>query len=134
MDQILGEAGIASRTVPIAWNDFDFNGYTELAKYILDSYPDVDGLMAADLPTIAFIKAAKDLHRNIPDDFAVVAYDGTYVIDTCLVDVTRICQPYVEIASKAVEVLMKKIYDEQDDLENGEAILPVKFHQGITTA
>ena len=34
--QLLGEAGIRSRRVPIQWNDFDFDGYFEMAKYILE--------------------------------------------------------------------------------------------------
>lgn len=58
LDRVLAENGIKSRRVPIQWNDFDFHGYFEMAKCILEEYPDVDGVFAADMPAIAFLKAA----------------------------------------------------------------------------
>lgn len=64
LDEILAKHGIRSRKVPIQWNDFDFDGYFELAKCILEEYPEIDGLMAADLPATAFLKAAIALGKK----------------------------------------------------------------------
>ena len=134
LDKKLNEAGIRSRRVEICWNDFDFEGYFELAKCILEEYPDVDGIMAADLPATAFLKAALAIGKKLPEELAIVAYDGTFVTKTCTTQMTTICQPYEEIAEKAVEYLIKMIHQEVPEEELvGEIILPVKFEKGITT-
>ncbi|MGO4944902.1 LacI family DNA-binding transcriptional regulator [Blautia sp. HCP3S3_H10_1] len=134
LDQKLKEAGIRSRRVEICWNDFDFSGYFELAKCILEEYPDVDGVMAADIPATAFLKAALAIGKKLPEDLAIVAYDGTFVTKTCTTQMTTICQPYEEIAQKAVEYLMKGLHQEMKiEQSPGEIILPVKLEKGITT-
>lgn len=134
LDRKLKEAEIKSRRVEICWNDFDFEGYFELAKCILEEYPDVDGIMAADLPATAFLKAAFAIGRKLPEELAIVAYDGTFVTKTGTTQMTTICQPYKEIAGKAVECLMKIIH-QQVPLEQlpGEIILPVRLEKGTTT-
>lgn len=134
LDIKLKEAGIKSRMVQICWNDFDFEGYFELAKCILEEYPDVDGIMAADLPAIAFLKAAPAIGRSLPEELAIIAYDGTFVTKTCNTQMTTICQPYEEIAQKAVEYLMKMIHQEVEAEQlPEEIILPVRLEKGVTT-
>lgn len=66
LEQLLGKAGIRSRRVPIQWNDFDFDGYFELAKCILEEYPEVDGIFAADMPATAFLKAGIAIGKKFP--------------------------------------------------------------------
>ena len=119
LDRILAENGIKSRRVPIQWNDFDFQGYFEMAKCILEEYPDVDGIFAADMPAIAFLKAALAIGKKIPDDLAIVAYDGTYITNASTTRLTSIHQPYKEIAQEAVRQLMEMIDGpkEEDDAE-----------------
>lgn len=107
LEKALKAAGIESRFIEIKWNEFDFSGYMEIAKTILEKYPQVDGVMAADIQAAAFLKAALKLGRKVPDDFAVVSYDGTYVSDVNLLDLTSIIQSADEIGNKTVEVLLK---------------------------
>lgn len=134
LDQELKQAGIQSRRVEINWNDFDFEGYFQLAKYILEEYPEVDGVMAADLPAIAFLKAAYAIGKRIPDDIAIVAYDGTFVTKAVTVPMTTICQPYEEIAKKAVECLLGMIRKEMEEEKvPDEILIPVKLEKGRTT-
>jgi LacI family sucrose operon transcriptional repressor len=134
-DRIMEEAGVRSRKVPIRWNDFDFPGYRDMAKLILEQYPEIDGIMAADLPAIAFAKAALQLGRKIPDDFKVVAYDGTFLTESSIINLTRIRQPYEDIAKEATDLLFKEI--DQDGpapfKPSPEIILPVKLIKGETT-
>ena len=134
LDEVLGQAGIATRLVPIQWNAFDFDGYFELAKTILDQYPQVDGLMAADLPALAFVKAARALGKIFPEDFSVVAYDGTYVLNTNTVNISRIRQPYELKGKKAVGIIMDQLQGKNIQYPCGEVVLPVEFVQGETTA
>lgn len=134
LDEILGRHGIRSRRVSIQWNDFDFDGYFELAKCILEEYPELDGLMAADLPAMAFLKAAVALGKRVPHDFSIVAYDGTFVTKTCTTKITTVCQPYEKIAHKAVEVLllMMEGKEKAEEIEK-EIVFPVTLVKGDTT-
>lgn len=134
LDQTLTQAGIRSRRVEIKWNDFDFEGYYELAKFILENYPEVDGVMAADLPAIAFLKAALAIGKKIPEEMAIVGYDGTFVTNTLLTPMTIIRQPYEEIAKRSVECLLDMIRKEADRKEIPEELfLEVKLEKGSTT-
>lgn len=134
LDQLLRETGIRSRRVEINWNDFDFEGYFELAKYILENYPDVDGVMAADLPATAFLKAALAIGKKLPDELAIVAYDGTFVTKTGITQFTTICQPYAAIAQKAVQSLLEIINgDGMQERVPAEILLPVRLEKGTTT-
>lgn len=134
LDEILQKEGIKSRRVPVQWNDFDFDGYFELAKCILEEYPDVDGVFAADMPAIAFLKAAISLGKKIPQDLAIVSYDGTYITNASTVKMTTIHQPYKKIAEKAVDQILQMI--EQPDAWGKEeqiSLLPVSLEKGQTT-
>ena len=137
LDEVLGQAGIRSRRVEICWNDFDFDGYFELAKVILEKYPEVDGIMAADLPAVAFLKAALAIGRRIPEDLKIVSYDGTFVTKTCTVELTQIRQPYLEIAKKAANMLFEMINEKmtgsEEEKKYQDVILPVELIKGVTT-
>lgn len=132
LDELLKEVGIYSRRVEIRWNDFDFEGYFELAKCILEEYPQVDGIMAADLPATAFLKAALAIGKKLPKELAIVAYDGTFVTKTGTTKMTTVCQPYVKIAEKAAECLMQMIKEPGLQMES-EYIFPVHLEKGSTT-
>lgn len=109
LEEELKKNGIRSRAVEIKWNDFDFDGYLEMARLILEKNPDIDGIMAADLPAVAFLKAALSLGKKVPDDFCVVAIDGTFIINANILEVTTIIQPIKEIAKKSIEMMTKMI-------------------------
>lgn len=134
LDYTLQKAGIQSRRVPIRWNDFDFDGYFELAKYLLEEYPQIDGIMAADLPATAFIKAATALGIKVPDDLSIIAYDGTYVTKTNSIPITTIQQPFDEIGKAAVDKILSMIHNSSSVSSTGnEIIFPVKLEKGATT-
>lgn len=105
----LNKAGIVSKEMSIAWNTFDYQGYLELAGLILEKYPQIDGVMAADLPASAFLKAAVRLGRKVPEDLAIVAYDGTFVVSTNVMEITTVCQPVDKIGKEAVRQILGQI-------------------------
>lgn len=106
LEENLNKAGIKSRFIEIKWNEFDFDGYFNIAMTILEEYPWIDGIMAADIQAAAFLKAALALGKKVPEEFAVVSYDGTYVADANLAAMTSIIQSTDEIGCKTVEVLL----------------------------
>ena len=97
----------------------------------------VDGIMAADLPAVAFLKAALAIGRRIPEDLKIVSYDGTFVTKTCTVELTQIRQPYLEIAKKAANMLFEMINEKmtgsEEEKKYQDVILPVELIKGVTT-
>ena len=94
----------------------------------------MDGIFAADMPAIAFLKAAISLGKKIPEDLAIISYDGTYITNASLIRMTTIHQPYKEIAQKAVDQVLQMI-EHPDSGEQGEQVLllPVSLEKGETT-
>lgn len=131
LERVLQEHKIACRRVTIPWNDFDFDGYLGLAKTILQESPEIDGLMSADMPCTAFLKAAVQLGKRIPEDFCAVSYDGTYVVNMNLIDITTIKQPVKEIAKQTIAVL-KSLLEGKAPRQNRYA-LKVSLVKGSTT-
>lgn len=131
LQETLKKAGIRTREVDVKWNAFDYDGYLKLAALILEKYPEIDGIMAADMPAGAFLKAAVKMGRRIPRDLAVVSYDGTFVSKTNVVEVTTIHQPMKEIGRISVEVMLKQLRGEK--VENPFIRLPMELKRGETT-
>ena len=107
LEKTLSEAGISNRFIEIKWNEFDFDGYLNVATTILEEYPQIDGVMASDIQAAAFLKAALALGKKVPEEFAVVSYDGTYVSNVNLASMTSIVQFTDDIGKKTVEILLE---------------------------
>lgn len=131
LERCLTEWGIKSRRVEIKWNSFDFAEYSKLAALILESYPEIDGFMAADMPAMAFLNAALKLGKRVPEDFCVVAYDGTYVVDMNGKNLTTIVQPMEEISDAVVETMIGLV--EKRSIGCVNLRIPVSLKKGSTT-
>lgn len=131
LEKELTSHGIHCQAIEIKWNEFDFDNHLELARQLLSENVAIDGVMAADLPAMAFLKAAIQLGKKIPDDFCVVAYDGTYLVNTNIIDVTTVVQPLRDISKKAVEIIMMMI--EGNVIEEVIYKLEVSMKEGETT-
>ena len=129
--ETLEKKGIKTREVDIKWNSFDFQNYFEMASLILENNPEIDGIMAADMPASAFLKAALKIGKKVPEEFAVIAYDGTYVARTNLVEITMIHQQLGAIGNRAVDTILKLISGEKP--EEKHITIPVEFKKGSTT-
>lgn len=131
LEEVLKDNGIESRFIEIKWNEFDFDGYLNVARTILEEYPQIDGIMAADIQAAAFLKAAVEMGKKVPDDLAVVSYDGTYVANVNQIAMTSIVQNIEEIGGKAVEVLLRLL--EGDRLSRRKHVVDVNIKNGETT-
>lgn len=131
LEQELTKAGIENRFIEIKWNEFDFDGYLDIAKTILEKYPQIDGIMAADIQTAAFLKAALLLGKKVPEEFMVVSYDGTYVADVNLLNVTSVVQSIEELGNQIVDLLLN-LMDGQK-LTKRKYVIDVALKNGETT-
>lgn len=131
LQEMLEAEGIKARELDIKWNSFDYDGYLELSKLILEKYPDIDGIMAADMPASAFMKAAVQIGKKVPEDICVVSYDGTFVSKTNILEVTTIHQPMREIGQTSVEIMLQLLKGEKP----AQPVIkfPVQLKKGQTT-
>ena len=118
LEQILSEHGIKTRGQEIRWNSFDLNGYRELAELILKNYPDIDGIMAADMAALAFYEAGQKLGKRIPDELCIIAYDGTYILDVIDANLTTIVQNLELYSAQVVDTILTLIENPGEHVKN----------------
>lgn len=131
LEQELKKAGIKCRFVEIKWNEFDFFGYLEIAATILEKYPDIDGVMAADIQASAFLKAALGIGKKVPEDFAVISIDGTYVTDIGLMNMTSLVQSIDQIGDATVKMLLSLLAGKK--ISKRKVVIDIKEKKGETT-
>ena len=118
LKQIRSEHGIKTRGQEIRWNSFDLNGYRELAELILKNYPDIDGIMAADMAALAFYEAGQKLGKRIPDELCIIAYDGTYILDVIDANLTTIVQNLELYSAQVVDTILTLIENPGEHVKN----------------
>ena len=91
----------------------------------------MDGLFATDTHALLYMKKALHLGKKIPEDLKIVAYDGTFVLNTAYPSLTAIVQPIDELAKVAVDSLHAIINGENVDRKT--KVLDIEFRQGMTT-
>ncbi|MDO4669938.1 MAG: LacI family DNA-binding transcriptional regulator [Aerococcus sp.] len=112
----------------------DFNiSYDEkkaiLAQIFMD-YPDTEAVFASnDIDAALILQLAKEYKKRVPEDLMVIGYDGTKMIQNVLPELTTIVQPIESIAKTAVDVLKKRLNDEETALEY---CLPICLKEGRT--
>jgi LacI family transcriptional regulator, sucrose operon repressor len=105
----------------------------EIIKRLFDENPRVDGIFASDdLIASKVIREAKERKLKVPTDLKVVGYDGTETTRLLLPELSTVQQPIREIAEKAVEILIKQINGQHDEIQL-ETILPVTLIDSQTT-
>lgn len=131
LEETLKQQGIQTRGQEIKWNHFDLKGYRDMAELILQTYPEIDGVMAADMPAVAFYEAARKLGKRIPEDLCIIAYDGTYVLDIIEADVTAVVQNLEVYSSEVVETILNMISDPKSQVTS--KFIPIALKKGETS-
>ncbi len=88
--------------------DFNFTGGAELTAKVLDRYPKVTAIFAAN-DVMAFGAARTALERGlkIPDDLSLVGFDNLEFSSIIYPPLTTIHQPKYEMGQAAVEILLR---------------------------
>ncbi len=131
LHRVLTEHHILSEEIDLPLNDYNFNMFYDFAMKILQEDPTIDGMLGADMPAAAFLKAGIHLGKKIPDELAIIGYDGTYVANINTVAMTTIVQPLDEIAKEATELLFRQIDGKK--IESKEKTVKIAIRQGETT-
>ena len=77
--------------------------------------------------TIGVLRALRERGMRVPDDMAVVAYDDLEFADVFQPRLTVVAQPVAQIASKAVELLIRRMTGKGGNREPQRAQLPGVF-------
>ncbi len=130
-EQVMHENGIECINYISKWNRFSYTDFRDAALEIAEKYTDIDGFFATDMTAAALIHTLYEKGRRCPQDFSVVAYDGTYVSSLPYPSLTTIVQPVSELASSCVDLLMKLVRGEKPETMNIR--LDVEYRQGSST-
>lgn len=95
--------------------EFNVNSGYQVAKEIFSRHPDVDGIFCAnDLIAIGAVKAAYEWGKKIPNDLAIVGFDGINMSEQTVPSLTTVVQPIYDMGQLAMEELIKKIENKQE--------------------
>lgn len=111
---------------------YDMETSIEATKRLLSIHPKVDGIFAAnDTMAIGAMKAVHQLNKQVPQDIAIVGFDGIMLSKTTMPELTTIVQPIYTIGEKAVKMLVKLI--QQQPVEKTFYRLDIKLVERQST-
>ena len=129
--KMMAERGIEVVTEQLPWADaIHYPRCIQKTRDILSRHPDIDGILANDLCAAAFMKAAEEQGRSVPQDLKVIAYDGTFITEYNFRTITAVQQDVALIAKEAVRVLIRLI--NKQPLERNDIYVPVHYKEGDT--
>ena len=106
----LAEAGRAASESPVAAGDFDEETGATAAKALLDRYPAIDGIFAAnDEMAYGVLVEIKRRGLRVPEDIALIGYDDFGVSRITTPAVTTISVPAAEVGRRATVRLLQVI-------------------------
>lgn len=89
---------------------FDMQSSIKATNQLLRLHPEIDAIFAAnDTMAIGAIKAAHQLGRKIPEDIAIIGFDGIALSKATVPELTTIVQPIYELGEKATTMLVRLI-------------------------
>jgi DNA-binding LacI/PurR family transcriptional regulator len=128
-------AGLADRGQPFdtqlrADGDFSESSGYEAMRLLIDR--DVDGVfVASDTMAFGALRAVREFDLEVPDDVAMVGFDGFTASQNSVPPLTTIRQPVADTAARAVEILIGLISGELTAPTS--SVLPVELVVRATT-
>lgn len=128
--QELAQNGISVKNVEMHRNAFSERDFKEVAKKIMDEYPETDAVFGADMVIQACLREAHLRGRKVPDQLRLIAYDGTYITRIGSYQVNAIVQPIRELALQCVKCIDCLIRGET--IQAKDIMFPVSYQEGDT--
>jgi len=103
----------------------------DLVNGFFEKYPDVDGLFAgSDILAASIIYVANSIGKRIPQDLKLIGYDDIDMASMTVPALSTIKQDIRKIAETSVQLLISRIDDQPNSIEN---ILPISIIERETT-
>jgi len=120
--------GIREQTVDC---DYDFLRGLEMTRELLETYPEVDGILACDdIVAISTYKVLYNKEISVPQQVQLVGFDDIAMSTLITPEMTTIRQPIEEMARMAAELLLEKKVPEK---EGKEFVFPISLAVRETT-
>lgn len=96
--------------------DFGYEAGTRAARALLDRNPDLTAIIASsDQMALAALEVARDRGLKVPGDLSLISFDNTPIVRFTQPPLTAIDQPIAETVSRAVEQLIVREPEGEDD-------------------
>ncbi|MDO4913229.1 MAG: LacI family DNA-binding transcriptional regulator [Bifidobacteriaceae bacterium] len=138
LEEQLHEAGIEFHYVE-AGEVHELDQYAYAMHDVFEHYSDVDAVVSSDIGAVYCLREAYARGIEVPRDLQIIAYDGTYVLDTACKKVTCVVQDIPLLAKRVVDGMQQAIVGNIDtmssDVADGtvEETTPVSLRLGETT-
>lgn len=129
--ELLEENDIHVIDIEMGINCFDPGDFMKVAQHLFDNYPEVDGILGADLAILACLQKARELGYDVPNKLKLIAYDGTYVTSMNERKITSVVQPIEKLAIEAANTIVHLI--EGKELKTKRIMLDVELREAETT-
>ena len=98
---------------------YSFSSGTRAAEKLLDRYPMVDGVVAAnDMVALSLYKHLSGMGKKVPKDIQIVGFDDIGISSLVTPALTTIHQPVQEMGRRAIEIICKHSNGESYDKDN----------------
>lgn len=104
---VMEEQGDTQRIVQ---GEYDLTTAMKQTKELLERYPEIDGIFAGnDVMGIGAIKVIQSLGKKVPEDIAVIGFDGIDWGTVISPELSTMVQPIESIAKAATELILDLI-------------------------
>ena len=111
---VMREHGLEERIFETKENDSLHGDYSELARQVLATFPDADGVFCtSDQIAASVVRCAAASGRRVPEDLRVIGFNDNYLAACLCPPLTSIRQPIPEMCEMAIECLIKQIHGEK---------------------
>ncbi len=122
----LTDEGMAIDVDLVEAGDFSEQSGRDAMEALLARRPDIDAVFAAsDLMAMGAMRTLARHGKVIPDDVAVVGFDGTAGSETTDPPLTTVRQPLVRLGQEMAAMVLRRI--EEPDLPTEQLVLPVEL-------
>lgn len=94
--------------------NYDMKSAFEATLKLMERHSDIEGIFAAnDLMAIGAIKAIRKSGKRVPEDVAVIGFDGIALAEATSPELTTMAQPIYKMGTIITEMLVKLIQGEE---------------------
>lgn len=109
LKRIMEENGGEVLNIMTEWDSLNYEYNTEMIFRYREILKMADGCMTNDLGAVCCQNYMQSIGRKIPEDFKVIAYDGTGIVHLGVPALPAVYQDTPALSQKVVEVLMDMI-------------------------
>ncbi|WP_188206816.1 LacI family DNA-binding transcriptional regulator [Alkalibacillus aidingensis] len=116
----------------VIWGNYDQKESARATMALLEKHPEIDGIFAGnDVMALGALKAADYLNIKVPQELAIIGFDGVDLTEMTAPELSTISQPIYQMSTHAAEALIDLI--EGRPIKHQENIFPSTLIQRQST-